>query len=168
VALGTSFTRFFGISHPIALAPMGGWAGGALAAAVSNGGGLGLVGGGRGEREWVERELAIAAESTVKPWGIGFQSWSTPVDVVETALEFGPSAVMLSFGDPTALAAPVRDAGVTLIVQVTDVAEAEQAVALGADLIVAQGTEAGGHSGKRATLPFVPIVVDLAGSIPAG
>jgi nitronate monooxygenase len=166
VALGTSFTRFFGISHPIALAPMGGWAGGALAAAVSNGGGLGLVGGGRGEREWVERELAIAAESTVKPWGIGFQSWSTPVDVVETALEFGPSAVMLSFGDPTALAAPVRDAGVTLIVQVTDVAEAEQAVALGADLIVAQGTEAGGHSGKRATLPFVPIVVDLAGSIP--
>ncbi len=132
MTLATAFSRLFGIQHPIGLAPMGGWAGGALAAAVSNGGGLGLVGGGRGEREWVERELAIVVESTDRPWGIGFQSWSTPVDVLFSALEFGPNAVMLSFGDPTALAGPVRDAGVTLVVQVTDVAEAEQAVALGA------------------------------------
>lgn len=167
MSLSTSFTRLFGITHPIALAPMGGAAGGALAAAVSNGGGLGLVGGGREGLVWVERELTVVSERTDKPWGIGFQSWSTPVAVVERSLEFGPSAVMLSFGDPVALVAPVVDAGVPLIVQVTDVAEADQAVSLGAQVIVAQGTEAGGHSGgKRATMPFVPVVVDLAGPIP--
>src|ERR1700722_16630544 len=121
MTLRTGFTEYFAVRHPIALAPMGGWAGGALAAAVSNGGGLGLVGGGRGERDWVERELAIVVESTDKPWGIGFQSWSTPVDVLCRALEFGPDAVMQSFGDPTALAGPVRDTGVTLVDQVTDV-----------------------------------------------
>jgi nitronate monooxygenase len=156
----------FGIVHPIALAPMGGSAGGALAAAVSNGGGLGLLGGGRGELDWVERELAIVVEQTDQPWGIGFQSWSAPAEVVRRALEFEPDVVMLSFGDPTELAAIVAEASVPIMVQVTDVSEAEQAVALGADVIVAQGTEAGGHSGKRATFPFVPIVVDLAGPVP--
>src|SRR5215475_14420833 len=62
MTLSTAFTRLFGIQHPIALAPMGGSAGGALAAAVSNGGGLGVVGAGRGDRDWLARELPIAAE----------------------------------------------------------------------------------------------------------
>ncbi|MGH9170206.1 MAG: NAD(P)H-dependent flavin oxidoreductase [Acidimicrobiales bacterium] len=166
MALRTSFTEMFGIPHPIALAPMGGSAGGALAAAVSNGGGLGLVGGGRGDLGWVERELAIVRERTDKPWGIGFLSWSASVEAVELALEHGPDAVLISFGDPRPLGGPVIDAGVPLIVQVSDVGEAEQAVALGASVIVAQGSEAGGHSGKRSTLPFVPIVVDMAGPTP--
>jgi nitronate monooxygenase len=73
---------------------------------------------------------------------------------------------MLSFGDPTTLAEPVIDAGVRLIVQVTDLAEAAEALEIGADVIVAQGTEAGGHSGSRSTLSFVPIVVDLAAPTP--
>jgi nitronate monooxygenase len=162
MALRTAFTELFGISSPIALAPMGGSAGGALAAAVSNGGGLGLVGGGREDRAWLERELTLVAGATDQPWGVGFQSWSTSVDVVERALEFEPHAVMLSFGDPRSLAVPVVDAGIPLILQVTDRDEAEVAIDLGADVIVAQGVEAGGHSGKRATLPFVPTVVDLA------
>jgi nitronate monooxygenase len=162
MALRTTFTELFGIAHPIALAPMGGSAGGSLAAAVSNGGGLGLVGGGRGEREWVERELEIVVEGTHRPWGVGFLSWSATVEVIERALEYRPEAVMLSFGDPVPLAEPVLDAGVTLIVQVTDLREAETAMEIGADVIVAQGAEAGGHGGRRATLPFVPVVADLA------
>jgi nitronate monooxygenase len=166
VTLRTPFTDMMGISHPIALAPMGGSAGGALAAAVSNGGGLGLVGGGREDRAWLKRELAIVTETTGKPWGIGFQSWSAPEDAVALALESGPHAVMLSFGDPARLARLVTDAGIPLILQVTDLEEARQAVALGASVIVAQGTEAGGHSGRRATLPFVPVVVDLAAPSP--
>jgi nitronate monooxygenase len=166
MAIRTAFTELFGISSPIALAPMGGSAGGALAAAVSNGGGLGMVGGGREDRAWLERELAIAAKTTARPWGVGFQSWSTPVEVVERALEFEPHAVMLSFGDPRSLASRVVDAGVPLILQVTDRDEAEVAIDLGADVIVAQGVEAGGHSGRRATLPFVPTVVDLAAPTP--
>jgi nitronate monooxygenase len=61
MALRTAFTELLGIEHPIALAPMGGSAGGALAAAVSEGGGLGLVGAGHGEVAWLDRELAIVA-----------------------------------------------------------------------------------------------------------
>ncbi len=145
---------------------MGGSAGGALAAAVSNGGGLGLLGGGNGDADWLARELPVVTAGTSRPWGVGFQSWSAPVAAVERALEHGPR-VMLSFGDPRPLAAPVRRAGVTLILQVTDLEEARQAVDLGADVIVAQGGEAGGHSGRGwATLPFVPAVTDLAGPVP--
>ncbi len=166
MGLRTIFTELMTIEHPIVLAPMGGSAGGELAAAVSNGGGLGLVGGGRGDPDWLLRELAVVTARTEKPWGVGFLSWSATREVVELALRHRPRAVMLSFGDPKALVEPVLEAGVRLIVQVTDVEEAQQAIDLGADVIVAQGAEAGGHGGMRATLPFVPIVVDLAGATP--
>jgi nitronate monooxygenase len=115
MAWSTAFTELFSVQYPIALAPMGGSAGGALAAAVSNGGGLGLLGGGPGDRT-VERALAAA-----------------------------PAAVMLSFGDPRPFTAAIRAAGALLILQVTDLEEARQAVDLGADVIVAQGTESGGR-----------------------
>jgi nitronate monooxygenase len=147
---------------------MGGSAGGALAAAVSNGGGLGLLGGGNGNPDWLARELPIVADSTDQPWGVGFQSWAIDVGTVERALTQGPRAVMLSFGDPGAFAGPIRQAGAALIIQVTDLEEARQAVDLGADVIVAQGTESGGHGARRgrSTLPFVPVVVDLAAPTP--
>jgi nitronate monooxygenase len=166
MSLQTAFTALFHLEHPIALAPMGGSAGGALAAAVSNGGGLGLVGGGRGEDAWLQRELAIVRERTAKPWGVGFLSWSVDVGTVEAALEHRPHAVMLSFGDPHPLAERVRRSGVKLIVQVTDLDEAKDALDVGADVIVAQGAEAGGHGGRRGTLPFVPVVVDMAAPTP--
>ena len=73
MALRTAFTELLSLRHPIVLAPMGGVSGGALAAAVSNGGGLGLVGGGRADPGWVAREMAIAAERTGKSWGVGFR-----------------------------------------------------------------------------------------------
>jgi nitronate monooxygenase len=165
--LTTAFTRLFGVRHPIALAPMGGSAGGALAAAVSRGGGLGLVGALGGNREFLDRELAIVAAGD-HPWGVGFLTWALEEAAVEHALEYGPSAVMLSFGDPTPFVEVVRRAGVALILQVTDLREAQQALDLGADVVVAQGTEAGGHGALRgrSTLPFVPVVVDLAGAVP--
>ena len=166
MALTTAFTRLLSIDHPVALAPMGGCAGGALAAAVSNGGGLGLVGGGREDRQWLDRELALVAASTTKPWGVGFQSWSVDLATVERALACRPRAVMLSFGNPDPFADVVRRSGSTLIIQVTNREEARQARDCGADVIVAQGGEAGGHGGRRATLPFVPAVVDLVEPIP--
>lgn len=73
---------------------------------------------------------------------------------------------MLSFGDPGPFVNGIRKAGSTLIVQVTDLDEARRALDVGADVIVAQGSEAGGHGGRRATLPFVPVVVDLAAPTP--
>ncbi len=147
---------------------MGGSAGGALAAAVSEGGGLGLVGGGRADAGWLDRELEIVARRTGRPWGIGFLSWAAGAAIVERALARGPAAVLLSFGDVRPLAPVVRGAGVKLIVQVTNLDEARQAVDEGADVIVAQGTEAGGHSGKagRSTMSFVPVVADLAAPTP--
>jgi nitronate monooxygenase len=168
MAWSTAFTELFSVRYPIALAPMGGSAGGALAAAVSDGGGLGLLGGGSGNAAWLARELPIVADRTSRPWGVGFQSWAVTVGTVERVLEHHPRAVMLSFGDPRPFAAPVRRAGAALIVQVTDLEEARQAVDVGADVIVAQGTEAGGHGARRgwSTLPFVPVVVDLAAPTP--
>jgi nitronate monooxygenase len=166
MTLRTAFTDMFSLQYPIALAPMGGASGGAIAAAVSNGGGLGLVGGGRQDLGWLDRELGLAAAGTAKPWGVGFQSWSTEPATVDRALAYRPAAVMLSFGDPWPLAPAVRAAGAVLIMQVTDLTEAREALAVGADVIVAQGTEAGGHGGTRSTLPFVPAVVDLAAPTP--
>jgi len=168
MALSTAFTEMFQVRHPIVLAPMGGSAGGALAAAVSNGGGLGLLGGGGGNRHWLERELPVVTAGTSQPWGVGFQSWAVDLATVEYTLGWQPRAVMLSFGDPRPFVAAVRAAGATLIIQVTDLAEARQAVDVGADVIVAQGTEAGGHGARRgrSTLPFVPLVVDLAAPVP--
>ena len=168
MTLRTPFTEYFEIRHPIALAPIGFSAGGALAAAVSNGGGLGVLGAGRGDRDWLARELPIAAERTDRPWGVGFQCWSADVGLVEFALTYRPRAVMLSFGDPAPFLEPIRQAGVALIMQVTDLDEARRALDVGADVIVAQGIEAGGHSGARgrSTLPFVPIVADLVAPTP--
>jgi nitronate monooxygenase len=168
MALSTAFTEMLGIRHPIALAPMGGSAGAALAAAVSNAGALGLLGGGPGSRPWLERELPLLASATSHPWGVGFQSWSATLPVLQLALDHAPRAVMLSFGDPAPFIPAIRQSAATLIIQVTDLEEARQAIDLGADLIVAQGTESGGHGATRgwATLPFVPVVADLAAPIP--
>ncbi|GAA0408209.1 hypothetical 2-nitropropane dioxygenase [Acrocarpospora corrugata] len=168
MTLSTAFTELFGVRHPIALAPMGGSAGGALAAAVSRGGGLGMLGAGNGDREWLDRELPIVTSSTDQPWGVGFLTWATDASGVEHALEYSPRAVMLSFGDPSPYVEPIRRAGAVLIIQVIELEEARQAVDLGADVIVAQGTEAGGHGARRgrSTLPFVPVVVDLVAPVP--
>src|SRR5215467_5934517 len=168
MALRTAFTELFSVQYPIALAPMGGVSGGALAAAVANGGGLGLIGGARGDPRWVAREMEIAAGKTGKPWGVGFQAWAVSPATVEQALAHRPRAIMLSFGDPGPLARLIRAARVALIIQVTDLDEARQAMDAGADVIVAQGTEAGGHGGRRglSTLPFVPVVADLAAPTP--
>ncbi|MBO0838132.1 MAG: nitronate monooxygenase [Actinobacteria bacterium] len=168
VALTTAFTRLLSIKHPIVLAPMAGTAGGSLAAAVSEGGGLGLLGGGFGRPDWLDRELAVVQAGTSKPWGIGFLCWSVDLTVVEQALAHQPRAVMLSFGDPTPFIPAVRQSGALLIIQVTDLDEARQAIEVGADVIVAQGTEAGGHGGTpgRGTFSFVPVVADLAAPVP--
>ena len=168
MTLSTAFTRLFSLEHPVAQAPMGGSAGGALAAAVSEAGGLGMIGAGQGDPAWLDRELAIVTERTSRPWGIGFLAWGAVPGVVERALAHRPRAVMLSFGDPRPFLPAVRGSGAALILQVTDLAEAREAVALGADVIIAQGTEAGGHGGRsgRSTFSFVPVVADLAAPVP--
>ena len=166
MTLKTPLTELLGTEHPIVLAPMGGVAGGRLTAAVSEGGGLGLLGAGRAEPGWLDRECAIAREHTDKAWGIGVVSWEVDAEAVDRVIAQRPAAIMLSFGDPAPYAEMVRDAGIVLMVQVTSLDDARRALDVGADVVVAQGAEAGGHGEGRATLPFVPAVVDLAGRTP--
>jgi nitronate monooxygenase len=157
----TELTRMFAIRAPILLAPMAGVAGGALAAAVTGAGGLGFIGGGYGDREWLEREIAAAGNARL---GIGFITWSLARQpaLLDLALDRAPEAVFLSFGDIAPFAATVAASSSRLIAQVQTLDQARRALDAGADVLVAQGTEAGGHGGARATLPFVPAVVDLA------
>lgn len=164
MALTTALTTLLGIDHPIVLAPMGGVAGGALAAAVTEGGGLGMIG--SGDRDWLERECALARARTDKGWGVGLLAWAVDAETVDWVIAQRPAAVMLSFGDPTPFADAVRAAGIPLLVQVTTLDDARRALDVGADAVVAQGSEAGGHGEGRGTLAFVPAVVDVAGATP--
>ncbi len=154
--LRTPLTEQLGIRHPILSAPM---------AAVSRAGGLGILGGGYGDRAWLERELAAAGDARV---GIGFITWSLARQpaLLDRALDHDPVAIFLSFGDGRPFATKVARSATRLILQVQSLAQARAAIDAGADILVAQGTEAGGHGGRRATLPLVPAIVDLAGSIP--
>ena len=170
--LPTAITRLLGIDHPILLAPMGGVSGGALAGAVSAAGGLGLIGAGYadpalgwGSDEWIGAEFDKAGNRSV---GIGFITWALDKrpGALDAALERDPSAVMLSFGDIAPYAAKIRDAGAVLICQVQTLRGARKAAAQGAQIVVAQGTEAGGHGADRATLPLVPAVADAVAPVP--
>jgi nitronate monooxygenase len=162
----TALTRLLGIEHPILLAPMGSAAGGRLAAAVTNAGGLGMVGSGYANIDAIRKELGEAGNTRV---GIGFILWALEKNPValDIALDAHPAAVMLSFGDPTPFTGYIKQAGCKIICQVQTLAQAREAAAAGADVIIAQGRDAGGHSGMtRGTLGLVPAVVDAVAPIP--
>jgi nitronate monooxygenase len=167
MAIRTALTEAFGLEYPVVLAPMNQIAGGLLAAAVSNAGGLGLIGGGYGDPDWLQRELALIQASTDRSWGVGLITWHATREVVELALSYHPTAVLLSFGDVALYAPAIKAAGCTLLCQVQEVEAAREAVVAGADIIVAQGSEAGGHGAAgHATLPLVPAVVDAVAPVP--
>ena len=134
--------------------------GGALAAAVSRAGGLGLIGGGYGDPEWIEEEFQAAQGERV---GVGFITWSAArrPSVMDTALAHRPAAVMLSFGDPLTFAADIKAAGAILICQCQNLGHVRAALDAKADIVVAQGAEAGGHGADRGTFTLVPEVADL-------
>lgn len=165
MTLDTPLTEILGIEHPVLLAPMGNVSGGRLAAAVTHAGGLGLLGGGYGEHDWLERELDAAGDARI---GVGFITWSLArqPDLLSFVLAREPAAVMLSFGDPAPFAAEIRDAGATLICQVQSVSGARAAVMAGADIVVAQGREAGGYGARRSTFALVPAAVDAVYPVP--
>ncbi|MEE3752721.1 NAD(P)H-dependent flavin oxidoreductase [Mycobacterium intracellulare] len=159
--LPTRLTEFFGIGHPILLAPMALVSGGRLAAAVTSAGGLGLIGGGYGDAEWLEREFDHADGTRV---GCGFITWSLARDprLLDIALARRPATVMLSFGELRPFADRIHAAGVPLTAQVQNLDQARRALDAGAEVIVAQGGEAGGHGmSVRSTFTLVPEVVDF-------
>jgi nitronate monooxygenase len=153
-------TRALNIRHPIISAPMAFAGGGSLAAAVSSAGGLGLIGGGYGDSTWLDEQFDICAGHHV---GVGFITWSLrkSPSLLTDVLERHPAAVMLSFGDPRPFVDKIRGAGALLICQCQNVDHVWDAIDVGADIIVAQGAEAGGHGMLRGTLSFVPEAADL-------
>jgi len=134
--------------------------GGRLAAAVTHAGGLGLLGGGYGDGDWIEREWTRAGNARI---GCGFITWSLKKQphLLNIALNHAPGAMFLSFGDPEPFASLIKQAGVPFICQIQTVGDARRAIDLGADILVAQGAEAGGHGEKRATFTLVPEIADL-------
>jgi nitronate monooxygenase len=168
MSINTPLTALLGIKHPILQAPMDTIAGARLAAAVSGAGGFGILGGGYGDRAWLESETAKLRQFSGS-FGIGFITWSLAKrpELLDIALAARPRAIMLSFGDPKPFAPRVKAAGALLICQVQSEDMARQALDAGADILIAQGTEAGGHGASRTTIDIVPAIVDrAAGRVP--
>jgi nitronate monooxygenase len=163
--LASPLTRRLDIAHPVLLAPMDLVSDARLTAAVSAAGGLGLLGGGYGEEAWLVRELDALATAKVR-FGVGFITWSLAKQerLLDLVLERRPAALMLSFGDPRPFMARIQRAGVPVICQVQTLAMARAAVDAGADILVAQGDEGGGHGGGRGLFTFVPEVIDAIGT----
>ena len=157
--------KLLGIEKPLLLAPMGFASGGALAAAVSAAGGLGLIGAGYGDPDWMREQFRLAGGARV---GIGFITWSLArrPELLDLALAHKPAAVMLSFGDPLPFAEKIRRAGAKLILQVQDIETTRQALAAKPDVLVAQGTEAGGHGGDRSLFTLLQAVQTLNPAVP--
>lgn len=169
--MNTRFTAPFGLTTPMALAPMALASGGALAAACANAGALGLLGGGYGDLAWVQREHALALSllpADAPRLGCGFITWKLDQDA--SALDWlldqphTPAALMLSFGDPRPHAARLKRRGVPLICQIQQLAQLPLCLEAGAAVIVAQGGEAGGHGmnalNGRSTMSLVPELAD--------
>lgn len=165
------FSTRFGLTTPIALAPMALASGGALASACARAGALGLVGGGYGDLAWTQREYRLALEAAdTGRIGCGFITWKLDEDAsaLDWVLDLPPTqrprAVMLSFGDARRYAPRIAASGAALICQIQCMQQAPEAIEAGAAVIVAQGAEAGGHGlnalNGRATLTLVPELAD--------
>ncbi|MFL5912425.1 MAG: NAD(P)H-dependent flavin oxidoreductase [Gaiellaceae bacterium] len=137
--------------------------GGELAGAVAAAGGLGMIGvGGSTDAEFIAREGAIA--SGRGRFGFGLMCWALEArpELLDAVLDAKPHVVALSFGDPAPWVERVHAAGARTVSQVQDAESARLALDAGVDAVVAQGTEAGGHTGGVSTLPLLQIVLELA------
>jgi nitronate monooxygenase len=166
--LRTPLCSLLGIEHPILNASMAGTATGALAAAVSEAGGFGMIGGtNAGGAEWLQEQIDIARARTSRPFGVGFISaFPDTEELARVALDAGVAAINHSFSDPTPFVAATHAAGAKLFVQVQTLAQAIRAAEAGADVIIAQGSDAGGHAGAIGTFALLPAIVDAVAPLP--
>lgn len=161
--LSSELTRQLSLRVPIVGAPMGGVAHGRLARAVSEGGGLGMIGiGSTDGPELVGREAAVASDGGRLRFGVGLMAWRLDdhPELLDAAIAVRPAAVSVSFGSPAPYVGALHDAGIAVFCQVQDLPGACAAAEAGVDFVVAQGTEAGGHTGVVATLPLLQAVLE--------
>ncbi|MDH6196905.1 nitronate monooxygenase [Mycobacterium frederiksbergense] len=163
MSLATAWSTTVGIDVPIVNAPMGGAAGGRLAAAVSAAGGLGMIGMGSSATAPLLRRQLVALGKVHRPFGIGLVHWviQDHPDLFDVAVAARPALLSVSFGEDWAWVQRAHDVGVTVATQVATVEAARRAVDAGVDVLVARGAEGGGH-GEPAlgTLPLLAEVLD--------
>jgi nitronate monooxygenase/enoyl-[acyl-carrier protein] reductase II len=155
-----------GVQLPIVLAPFGPWEQVELAAAVCNAGALGSVGTAIRSTPELQAQWRRLAELTNQPFAVNHTGRPLNDEAFEASLELQPTAISFHMGVPADLISRAHDRGILWIQTVGDVDAAEIALEAGADILVAQGSEAGGNTGWISTLVLVPAVVDLAGDVP--
>lgn len=163
--LRTRLTAALGVRHPVMLAGMGGVSYHRLVAAVSEAGGFGCLGASVMGAEKMIEEMRLVKEATDQPFGVDLLT-AMPGDLVrqvELLIEGGASVFVAGLGVPSKVVDLCHHHGVVVINMCGKVAHAQAAVDAGCDIVVAQGTEAGGHTGKVATMPLVPLIVDAVG-----
>lgn len=163
----TAFCKRVGVELPIIQAPMGGAGGPALAAAVSNAGGLGMLVLWRADLDTVRRQIRETRAVTSKPFGVNLNLEFPQEERLEVCLEERVPVISFFWRDPSALVSRAKTKGATVLHTVASASAAKRAVDAGVDIVVAQGWEAGGHvRGTVASLPLIPAVVDAVSPIP--
>ena len=162
----TRLCELLGIEYPIIQGGMAWVATAELAAAVSNGGGIGLIAAGNAPADVVRAQIQKAKSLTDKPFGVNVMMMSPFVEeVMQVIIEEKPAVVATGAGNPGKYIASLKEAGIKIMPVVASVAMAKKMEKDGADAIIAEGTEAGGHIGELTTMVLVPQVVDAV-SIP--
>lgn len=157
----TDITKLLGIEYPIIQGGMAWVAEHHLAAAVSEAGGLGLIGGANAPAEVVRNEIREARKLTSKPFGVNVMLMSPHAeDIAKVVVEEGIKVVTTGAGSPEKYMKMWKEAGIVVIPVVASVALARRMERTGADAVVAEGTESGGHIGEATTMTLVPQVVD--------
>ena len=158
------------IEHPIALGGMGSATSPALVAAVSRAGGLGALGCHYLTPDQIRERTAAIRQDTNKPFGLNFLTFDTREDSFSAALELRPSVMQFAWARPDQDLKPyfdrAHDAGCKVTYMAGAVPEALRAAEAGADIVIAQGTEGGGHVGWMASMPLIPMVVDTVAPVP--
>ena len=162
----TAFCEALGISHPIIQAGMGPFSPSQLAAAVSNAGGLGTVGASQRTAEQLRAEIAKTFELTSRPFAVNHLVSALNQEAFDATLEAKPPVISFALGDAGDTVKRCHDAGIRVIQQVHTVKQALEAAKHSPDVIIAQGSEAGGFGGTVAALALVPQVVDAVKPIP--
>jgi enoyl-[acyl-carrier protein] reductase II len=166
MALRTRLTELLGIEHPVIQGGMAWTATAELVAAVSNAGGIGIIGAGHMPTEILRTEIRKAKELTDRPFGVNLMLLTPHIDeIVAMVIEERIHAVTTGAGNPGKYMAGLKDAGVKVLAVVPSVALARRMESIGADAVIGEGMEAGGHIGELTTLVLTPQLVDAV-SIP--
>jgi nitronate monooxygenase/enoyl-[acyl-carrier protein] reductase II len=164
--LSTPVCHVLGIEVPLICAPFGPWDEVELAAAVCEEGGLGSLGTAVRTTRQLKKQWAELRRLTDRPFAINHTTRPLDEEAFQATIEERPAAISFHLAVPADLIARAHDAGILWIQQISDARQAAAALDAGADVLVAQGSEAGGHSGEVGTMVLVPQIVDMAGDTP--